>query len=143
MKAHQQKSSPKTKVSFLNKLFSKGPSTNTIIPFTNKPHHYLTKKSKSYRNWHQNQYSKPVHRATLVAFISSFLIFTLLQFTFPTLFTPQGALASSLQKVWTTLTDFTTTTSSNTDLTTSSGEVKITNSSASQTQNTTAQFNTE
>lgn len=90
-----------------------------------------------YKNWTDKPYSSQVHKATFVAFIISFVIFSGAQNLFPYLFSlqPRPAQAESTNVTWTSQADFTNnngatgnttfTPTGTIDLTTSSGNVQL------------------
>lgn len=111
-------------------------------------HDVLYEKNRFYKNYSDKPWSSKVHKATVWAFIVSFTVFTFLQYVAPNIFNlagPEKALASSIQKIWTTLADFTNNngatgniTSTNTNL--NGGDPQLSTTPGATTENTTAQF---
>src|SRR3990170_5218589 len=72
-------------------------------------HDSTYEKVRWYKQWNDKKYSSAVHKATLVAFIVSFAVFSGLQNLFPYFFNlgkPRPALAGAEQVTWTTQGDF-------------------------------------
>lgn len=69
-------------------------------------HDALYYRSKTYKKYSDNPITSVVHKITLMAFVVSFFIFTLMQYIVPDIFNltgPEKTLASPIQEVRTTL----------------------------------------
>jgi len=111
-------------------------------------HDLLYHNNKAYKKYSDNPITSTVHKATLMAFVASFVIFTFMQYIAPDIFNlvgPEKALAASIQRVWTTIADFTnnngaTGTITNSNVNLNGGDPQLSTTTGATTENTTAQF---